>query len=265
MAEFAFNCLDIAPMPCGASPTLVARLRIAETTGASIQAIALRCQVRVEPSGRGYRDDEREQLWAVFGGLPRWSHSMRSFPVATVSAMVGSFVGSVGAELHIPVSYDLEVAAGKYFHTLRDGVIPLSLLFSGTVFRSTLAGPRVEPVPWHLEAHYRLPVAVWRQLMDAYFPGEAWMRLRRGTVDAVARYKMTNALPTWDDAILALLAAAGATTGPSPAEQVIADSPGPTAGTARASDRPGRAADGAAATSAAQDPDVATDRRRVGS
>jgi hypothetical protein len=99
VAEFALNgldiaCLDIAPMPGGASPTLVARLRIVETTGASIQAIALRCQIRVEPSGRGYRDDEREQLCAVFGGLARWSRSMRSFPVATVSAMVGPFVGS---------------------------------------------------------------------------------------------------------------------------------------------------------------------------
>jgi hypothetical protein len=120
------------------------------------------------------------------------------------------------------VSYDLEVAAGKYFHSLRNGVVPLSLVFSGTVFRSTLAGPRVEPVPWHLQASYRLPVEVWGQLMDAYFPGEAWMRLRRGTVDAVARYKTTKAIASWDDAILTLLATAEVTA-PGSAEQVIAD------------------------------------------
>jgi hypothetical protein len=212
MAEFAFDCVDIAPMPCGAGPTLVARLRVAETTGASVQAIALRCQVRVEPTARGYGEEERARLCALFGGTARWSRSLRAFPVATVSVMVGSFAGSTEAELHIPVSYDLEVAAGRYFHALRAGVVPLSLQFSGTAFLSTLAGPRVERVPWHLMAAYRLPVPVWRELMDSYFPGQAWIRLRRETVDAVAHYKAANSLGCWDDAILALLTAAGVAT-----------------------------------------------------
>jgi len=214
VAEFAFDCLDIQPLPYAASPTLAARLRVAETTGFSVQAIALRCQIRIDPAVRGYRDEERDLLRYLFGEPARWSRTMRAFPFATVSALVGSFVGSTEVELRIPVSYDLEVTAGKYFHALRSGVIPLSMLFSGTVFGVTLDGMRVEPVPWHLEAAYRLPVEVWRRLMDAYFPDEAWVRLRRDTVDAVARYKIDNAIPTWDDAIVALLAAAGARPGP---------------------------------------------------
>jgi len=231
VAEFAFNCVTIAPMPCAVSPTLAARLRIAETTGASVQALALRCQVRVDPAGRGYRDDERDQLRTLFGGQARWVRAMRSFSIATVSAMVGSFVGSAEAELHIPVSYDLEVAAGKYFHALRDGVIPLSLLFGGTAFVATLGGMRVEPVRWHLEAGYRLPVAVWQELMDAYFPGEAWVRLRRDTVDALAGYRLTNALATWDDAVQSLLATArgagrGAGDASTPPLAGLADRPG---------------------------------------
>ncbi|MBL7488058.1 hypothetical protein I6A60_10405 [Frankia sp. AgB1.9] len=215
MAEFAFDCLDIQPEPYAASPTLTARLRVAETTGFSVQAIALRCQIRIEPATRGYRDDERELLRYLFGEPARWGRTMRAFPFATVSALVGSFVGSTEVPLRIPVSYDLEVAAGKYFHALRTGVIPLSLLFSGTVFGATLDGMQVEPVPWHLEASYRLPVTVWQRLMDAYFPGEAWVRLRRETIDAVGRYKVAHAIPTWDDAISELLA--GAEPDPTPA------------------------------------------------
>jgi hypothetical protein len=221
VAEFAFDCLDISPERYAASPTLTARLRVAETTGFSVQAIALRCQIRIDPATRGYRDDERELLRYLFGDPTRWGRTMRAFPFATVSVLVGSFVGSTEVELRIPVSYDLEVAAGKYFHALRTGVIPLSLLFSGTVFGATLDGMRVEPVPWHLEATYRLPVSVWQRLMDAYFPGEAWVRLRRETIDAVARYKTANAIPTWDDAIQALLTAAAvrqAPTGAGPEE-----------------------------------------------
>jgi hypothetical protein len=210
MTELAFDCLSIAPERCAASPTLLARLRVAETTGTTVQAMMLRCQLRIDPASRAYSDEERALLSFVFGDPARWGRTLRAFPFANVCALVSSFVGSTEVELHIPVSYDLEVAAGKYFHALRGGVIPLSMFFSGTVFGATLHGMQVEPVPWHHEATYRLPVAVWRTLMDAYFPNESWVRLRRSTIDCVARYKIAHALPTWDEAVLALLAAAQA-------------------------------------------------------
>jgi hypothetical protein len=219
MTELAFDCLNIAPEHCAASPTLVARLRVAETTGASVQALMLRCQVRVDPAGRAYRDDEREALSHLFGDPVRWGRTLRSFSFATVCALVGSFVGSTEAELHIPVSYDLEVTAGKYFSALRAGAIPLSLVFSGTVFGATLSGLRAEPLPCQQAASYRLPVAVWRTLMDAYFPDEAWVRLRRDTIDALARYKLAHGLCTWDDALLSLLAGAGVTGHPALASE----------------------------------------------
>jgi hypothetical protein len=243
MTELAFDCLDIAPERCAASPTLLARLRVAETTGASIQALMLRCQIRIDPASRAYNDDERQMLSFVFGDPARWGRTLRPFPFAHVSALVNSFHGSTEVELHIPVSYDLEVAAGKYFHALRGGVIPLSMLFSGTVFGATLDGMQVEPVPWHHEATYRLPVAVWRALMDAYFPDEAWVRLRRTTVDCVARYKISHAICTWDEAMLALLAAAGEpirTTAPAMAEPevALAGAPAGPAGPPPAAGRP---------------------------
>ena len=39
------------------------------------------------------------------------------------------------------------------------------------------------------EARYRLPVAVWRELMDRYFPNSGWLRLDRDTLDALQRFK----------------------------------------------------------------------------
>ena len=52
------------------------------------------------------------------------------------------------------------MAAAKYLHALgEDGVVPLLLLFSGTVFSKGEAGFTAEPVPWHAEASFPLPVA----------------------------------------------------------------------------------------------------------
>jgi hypothetical protein len=52
-------------------------------------------------------------------------------------------------------------------------------------------------------------VRVWRELMEAYFPGGAWIRLRRESFDALHRFKGKRALPTWDDAVEALIHEAG--------------------------------------------------------
>ena len=41
--------LDVVAEPYAAAPQLTARLRIEETTGQRVHAIALRCQVRIEP------------------------------------------------------------------------------------------------------------------------------------------------------------------------------------------------------------------------
>ena len=47
----------------------------------------------------------------------------------------------------------------------------------------------VAPVAWHAEATFRLPVAVWRQMMDLYFPNSGWLMLSRDTLDALTRFK----------------------------------------------------------------------------
>ena len=210
MGEFAFDCLDGRAEPYADAPTLSFRLRVTETAGLAVQSIALRCQIRLQPQRREYTATEQEQLRDLFGEPSRWGETLRPFQLATVALMVPGFRGSIDADVPVPCSYDLEVAAGQYFRALGDGEIPLLMLFSGTVFAKDADGRlAVEQLPWDRETSYRLPVRVWQELMELYFPDSGWLLLRRGTVDALGRFKSRHAVPTWDDTLSALLRQAG--------------------------------------------------------
>jgi hypothetical protein len=209
VTDLVFDCIDGQPDRYAAVPTLQLKLRISETTGAQVHAIALRCQIRIEPQRRRYSPEEAGGLLELFGEPPRWGDTLKPMQFATVSLMVPGFTGSVEADLPVPCTYDFEVAAAKYLHALGDGEVPLLLLFSGTVFTKGISGFSVTQVPWHKEATYRLPVSVWREIMDRFFPGSGWLRVRRDTLDALQRFKAVRALPTWDDALEALFKEAG--------------------------------------------------------
>ena len=54
-------------------------------------------------------------------------------------------------------------------------------------------------MPWSKEAAYRLPVAVWREAIDAHFPNSAWIKMSRQTHGGTASAsRPARALPTWD-------------------------------------------------------------------
>lgn len=201
MGDLAFECVESRPERYAAAPTLVFRLRVSEATGQDVRAIALRCQMRIQPQRRAYSATEESRLADLFGSRDRWGDTLKPMQFAAVTAMVPAFRGAIEIDLPVPCSYDLEVASGQYFHALDEGEIPLLMLFSGTVF-----GARgVEMVPWDRECLHRMPVAVWRELMDHYFPGTGWLRLRRETLDGLQAFKHSRALPTWDETITTLL------------------------------------------------------------
>lgn len=205
MSELVFDILDGRAERYAAVPTVTFTLRVAETTGERVHAIALRCQIRVEPARRRYTPEEQERLLDLFGEPSRWGDTLQALQFANVAQMVPGFSGSIEVDVPVVCSYDFEVSSAKYFHALDSGEIPLLMLFSGTVFLKGTGGFMVEQVPWHKECSYRLPVAVWDEAMDAIFPASAWMRVHRDTLDALQRFKSERALPTWDDAIGTLL------------------------------------------------------------
>jgi Family of unknown function (DUF6084) len=207
MSELAFAVIDIAPEPYAAAPMLTAKVRIEEATGATVHAMALRGQVRIDPQRRPYGEAEAEGLGDLFGERHRWPTTLRPFLWMHTSAMVRGFQGAIDVELPLACTYDFEVAAAKYLHAVRDGDIPLSLMFSGTVFTRGATDFQVEQIPWHSDIEYRMPATVWHQAMDTFFPDAAWIRVPRSTLDALQRFKSHRGLPTWEEAFAAMLAA----------------------------------------------------------
>lgn len=206
MTALSFEVLGSRAEPYAAVPTIMLSLRLRAPGGAEVHAVVLRCQIRIEPGRRGYRAVEEDRLYELFGETSRWGESLRSFLWTHSSMTVTGFRGSTEIELPIECTYDLEVTGTKYLHSLEDGDIPLVLLFSGTVFTRGTSGFGAQPIWWNEEASYRLPVSVWREMMDRYFPNSGWLRLGRQTLDDLQRFKASRALPTWDLAVEALLA-----------------------------------------------------------
>lgn len=212
MTALDFAVLSVGPEPYSVTPNLVARVRIAETTGAVVHALALRCQIRVEPRRRRYSEVEEAGLLDLFGPRERWSSTLATFPWLHTTATVPGFSDECVTELVMPCTYDFEVAGSKYLHALEsgaDGTVPLSFLFSGTVFTRGANGFGVEQVPWDREAQFAMPVDAWRDAVRQNFPSTGWVRLDHDTIAALMRYKATHGLLGADQAVTELLAGAG--------------------------------------------------------
>lgn len=207
MADLVFDWAGARAERYCAVPSLTLGLRISETSGQRVDAIALRCQIRIEPQRRRYSDAEAERLHDLFGDTSRWADTLRPLQFTTVTVMVPGFTGSTGLEVPVPFTYDLEIASARYFGSLDAGEVPLLLLFSGTVFATVEHRLQVQQVPWSREISCGLPVSVWREAVDAHFPDRAWITMSRATLDELARFKALRALPTWDATVQALLAA----------------------------------------------------------
>src|SRR5437773_6269460 len=130
MNDVTFAVIDVAPEPYAVTPILTARVGVAAVGDDPIHAIALRCQVRIEPLRRGYSDAEAEGLIDLFGPRERWATSQRTFLWQHTAAMVPGFTDTTQIQLPLECTYDFEVASAKYFHALRDGTVPSQVVFS---------------------------------------------------------------------------------------------------------------------------------------
>jgi hypothetical protein len=206
LPELAFAVEDAGRVEHAAVPTLRFALRVDCLDGRAIRSILLDVQVQIAARRRGYDEAAHDRLFELFGPVADWGRTLRTLPWTRTTLVVPPFTGSTVVELPVPCSYDLEVAGSRYFDALAGGEVPLEFLFSGTVFYSGEAGQlQTARISWDHEAGYRLPVAVWKDTMEQYFRGTAWLRLRKESFDRLAAYKSRNALATWDDALDSLL------------------------------------------------------------
>lgn len=204
MSALAFAVTGAAALPYAASPMLALRLRVTESTGLRVDMIALRVQIQIEPQKRRYEPSESARLGDLFGTVERYGDTLKPLLWTHVSTTILAFNGETDVDLVVPCSYDFEVAAHKYLTALAGGDIPLVLYFSGTVFVAGEHGVAAEFVSWTAEAKFRLPVAVWRETMDAHFPNTAWVRMSSDVFAELDRFRIARGLRSWDAAIGAL-------------------------------------------------------------
>ena len=205
MTMLAIAVIGAHPSPQTAAPGITFRLRIEELSGARVHTIALRCQVQIAARSRRYTKDEQRRLYELFGSVSQWQQTLRNVTWSQSTAIVPSFDARIEVDLSVPCTYDLQVASAKYFHAIRNDGVPLTFLFSGTVFQTAGGRLSVEPVPWDREASYVMPATVWHTAMDQFFPGGGWLMLRRDTIDRLQAFRGRHAVVTWDEAIELLL------------------------------------------------------------
>jgi hypothetical protein len=204
MPDLTFRIESANMVPYAVAPTLAFRLAITNAVpDEPIHTIALRCQIQIDVTRRRYAPEEQDHLLDLFGPPDRWSQTLRSLLWMNTSLVVPTFSGTeTVADLQIPCTFDFNVAATKYFGALKEGDIPLNILFSGTVFYAAAEGLlQVAPISWDREARFTLPVKVWREMMDFYYPNSVWVNLRRDVFDRLYLYKMQHSLPTWEQAL----------------------------------------------------------------
>jgi hypothetical protein len=205
--QLSFAVEDVAAERYSAVPTLNFVLSIERAGGGAVRSILLDNQLQIAARRRPYGEAEQASLAQLFGTPDRWSATLRTLPWTRATLVVPPFSDATSVTLPVTCSYDLEANAANYLSGLRDGEVPLELLFSGSVFYSGPGGMlQTTRISWDREAEYRLPIGVWREAMDRHFPGAAWLRLDRATFDRLRAYKAEHGLRTLEDAVDRLLA-----------------------------------------------------------
>jgi Family of unknown function (DUF6084) len=201
----AFSVEDARALDHAAVPTLSFELRV-EAPGVAIRSLMLNVQIQIAARRRAYDERAERRLAELFGAPERWGSTLGTLPWVRTTVAVPPFADAATVELPITCSYDLEVAASKYFNGLDGGKVPLEFLFSGSIFYADAAGRlQITRIPWESEAEFMLPVRAWKAAIERHFPGAAWLRLDRESFDRLHDYKVHNALPTWEAALDSLL------------------------------------------------------------
>ena len=208
MPDLQFQVESAAAVVRAATPQLAFKVRITNADPQPVQSIALRAQIQIEPTRRRYTAQEQQNLRELFGEPERWSSSLHPLLWDNVNVNVPGFTGETTIDVPAPCSFDFNVAVTKYIYGLEDGELPTSLLFSGTVFYAGKAGLQISQIPWDRSATYRLPVQVWKEMMEAHYPKTAWICLRREVFAKLDEFRVSHGLSSWEQALEQVLEAA---------------------------------------------------------
>jgi hypothetical protein len=204
--ELDFTLQSAEPLRFGASPHIIFKLKVANNSDTGIHSVILRSQIQLEAARRHYSEAEQAGLQDLFGDPSRWGDTVRSLLWANTSTVIPAFTRETTVDLQVPCTFDFNVATTKYFAGIKEGDIPVTCLFSGTVFYVGGDGAlQAAQIPWEKEATYRLPVRVWHEMMNSYYPNVAWLSLGRDVFERLHQYKIDRGIPTFEEALLQML------------------------------------------------------------
>jgi len=209
MPDLSFQVEDAEVVAHAASPLLAFKLRLTNSNPQeTIHTVALRCQIQIEVTRRKYTPEDQARLRDLFDEPSRWGQTLKTLLWTHASIVVPSFQGSTVTDVPVPCTFDFNVAATKYFDGLAAGEVPVCLQFSGTVFYANAEGGlQVAPISWDKEARFKLPVKLWREMMESYYPNSAWLCLHKDAFDRLYQYKVRNGIPTWEEVLESLIPA----------------------------------------------------------
>ena len=207
MSELTIQVRGAEAVCAAAAPTVALCLELSSSE--TIQTVVLHSQIQIEAPRRRYSGPEQARLRDLFGEPERWGQTLHALLWANLTTTVPGFTGSIGIKLAVPCTFDLNVTASKYFHGVEDGDVPLTILFSGTMFYRTAANQlQAAPIPWNTEARFALPVAIWKQSIDLHHPNTAWLGLRRDVYERLHDFKVERGLASFDEALERMMEAA---------------------------------------------------------
>ena len=209
MPDINFEVVGAEAVPYAAAPLLNLKLHLTNAdANEQIQNVMLRCQINLEVARRAYSDAEKARMFELFGEPARWGQTLKSMLWTHSNVVVQPFTDAAEIDLPVNCTFDFNVAATKYFDGLNAGEVPLLLLFSGTMFyRDEWNDLQIGQISWNKEANFRLPVKIWQEMMEHYYPNSAWLNLQRETFEKLQNYKMRRGLPTFEQALETLLSA----------------------------------------------------------
>jgi hypothetical protein len=196
MPEFDFEITGVEAATRGLAPLLHFKVAIRnQPETEAIHTAMLNVQIQLQSPQRSYNAEEKEKLGELFGKPERWGQTLRN-----------RLWGLSNATLPMPCTFDLNVASAKYFHGLEAGDVPLLFLFSGSIFYEGKNGQlQVQQISWNKECTYRMPLQVWKDMMEEHYPNSAWIGLQRDVFDRLYAYKRSQGFTTWEETIAGLL------------------------------------------------------------
>ncbi|OEU89336.1 hypothetical protein DB35_20405 [Streptomyces abyssalis] len=204
--DLDFTVTGVRAMPDSAVPTLAFRIALSRTGGGRVRSVSLNTDVRIAVAHRGYESADRLVMARLFGQPEQWATSMRPLAWARISTVVPAFDERTETDLPVPCSRDMELAVTSYFHGVRDGEIPLDLLFSGTVFHDGPDGRlRTAQISWTKDAVCRMPASLWHEVTGRYGGGTSWLPLSPGAYGELTAHRDRHALTGWDETVADLL------------------------------------------------------------